>query len=142
MLANGIGRMRALHNRRVVNGTQRCCAAKAKAVGQQRCRCVLTGYEADALQAWAGNGAVRLLARVDARHALLLEHCSPGTSLSNSAGTDPMTVIIALLPRIWKAGGPKSCHSISGAQWRATFTRQPCGRPLFSAREAHINCHH
>ena len=39
--------------------------------------------EADALERWDGDGAVRLLARDDARNALLLERCEPGTFLSH-----------------------------------------------------------
>ncbi|MGH3050747.1 MAG: aminoglycoside phosphotransferase family protein, partial [Gaiellaceae bacterium] len=49
---------------------------------------------------WDGDGAVRLLARDDERHALLLERCEPGTFLS--AADDPLGVLIELLPRLWK----------------------------------------
>jgi streptomycin 6-kinase len=59
--------------------------------------------EADALERWDGDGAVRLLRRDDERHALLLERCEPGTPLSNGAH-DPLGVLIALLPRLWKDG--------------------------------------
>ena len=37
--------------------------------------------ESDALAFWGGKGAVRLVARDDARRALLLERCVPGTRL-------------------------------------------------------------
>ena len=37
--------------------------------------------EADALAAWDGNGAARLVARDETRHALLVERCVPGTRL-------------------------------------------------------------
>ena len=40
--------------------------------------------EPDALERWDGDGAVRLLARDDDRHAMLLERCEPGTFLSAS----------------------------------------------------------
>src|SRR5947209_9894743 len=57
--------------------------------------------EADALERWNGDGAVRLLRRDNALNALLLERCEPGTFLS--AGTDdPLGVLIELLPRLWK----------------------------------------
>ncbi len=59
--------------------------------------------EADALERWDGDGAVRLLARDDERHALLLERCEPGTFLSE-ASDDPLGVLIGLLPRLWKSG--------------------------------------
>ena len=57
--------------------------------------------EADALERWDGDGAVRLLRRDDARHAVLLERCEPGTFLSDGAD-DPLGVLIELLPRLWK----------------------------------------
>jgi streptomycin 6-kinase len=57
--------------------------------------------EADALERWDGDGAIRLLRRDDARHALLLERCEPGTPLA-SAAADPLGVLIELLPRLWK----------------------------------------
>jgi len=55
--------------------------------------------EADALERWDGGGAVRLLARDDERHALLLERCEPGTTLSRAP--DPLGVLVGLLPRLW-----------------------------------------
>ena len=58
--------------------------------------------EADALERWDGDGAVRLLARDDERWALLLERAEPGTFLSGSP--DALDVLIGLLPRLWKSG--------------------------------------
>ncbi len=55
--------------------------------------------EADALERWDGNGAVRLLARDDERRALLIESCVPGTRLWD-AGIDEATVVGELLPRL------------------------------------------
>ncbi len=55
--------------------------------------------EADALERWDGDGAVRLLARDDERSALLLERCEPGTFLSEAP--DPLGVMVELLPRLW-----------------------------------------
>jgi streptomycin 6-kinase len=57
--------------------------------------------EADALERWGGDGAVRLLRRDDERHALLLERCEPGTPLSAGA-EDPLGVLAELLPRLWQ----------------------------------------
>jgi streptomycin 6-kinase len=56
--------------------------------------------EADALERWDGDGAIRLLRRDDDRHALLLERCEPGTFLS-AGPADPLGVLIELLPRLW-----------------------------------------
>jgi streptomycin 6-kinase len=58
--------------------------------------------EADALERWAGDGAVQLLARDDERHAMLLERCRPGTFLSRAP--DPVGVLIELLPSLWTSG--------------------------------------
>jgi streptomycin 6-kinase len=58
-------------------------------------------FEGAALERWDGDGAVRLLARDDELHALLLERCEPGTHLSGGSD-DPLGVLIGLLPRLWK----------------------------------------
>jgi streptomycin 6-kinase len=58
--------------------------------------------EADALERWDGDGAVRLLARDDERCAVLLERCEPGTFLSGEP--DAIDVLVELLPRLWKSG--------------------------------------
>ena len=71
--------------------------------------------EADALERWDGDGAVRLLARDDARHALLLERCEPGAFLSGSPHA--LDVLIGLLPRLWK--DPAGFHTLEeeAAHW-------------------------
>ena len=56
-------------------------------------------HEADALASWDGTGAVRLLARDDARRAFVCERCRPGTELWN-AEADEQDVIAGLLPRL------------------------------------------
>jgi streptomycin 6-kinase len=58
--------------------------------------------EADALERWDGDGGVRLLARDDERHALLLERCEPGTHLTAEGQDAALDVLIELLPRLWK----------------------------------------
>jgi streptomycin 6-kinase len=58
--------------------------------------------EADALECWDGDGAVRLLARDDERHAMLLERCEPGSFLSTA--DDPVGALVELLPRLWRSG--------------------------------------
>src|SRR3954449_10682351 len=58
--------------------------------------------EADALERWDGDGAVRLLSRDDDRNALLLERCEPGTPLTAAGGDAALDVLIGLLPRLWK----------------------------------------
>ncbi len=56
-------------------------------------------HEPDALAWWDGNGAVRLLARDDARRGFLIEQCVPGTRLWD-ADVDGPAVIAELLPRL------------------------------------------
>jgi streptomycin 6-kinase len=56
-------------------------------------------HEADALEAWDGRGAARLVARDDGLRALLLERCVPGTRLWD-APEDATIVIAELLPRL------------------------------------------
>jgi len=56
-------------------------------------------HEADALRAWDGQGAVRLLDHDPDRHALLLERCVPGTHLRHDAHA--LDILIGLLPRLW-----------------------------------------
>jgi streptomycin 6-kinase len=58
--------------------------------------------EADALERWDGDGAVRLLARDDARNAMVLERCEPGAFLSTVDAATALDVLAALLPRLWK----------------------------------------
>ena len=56
-------------------------------------------HEADALACWAGQGAVRLLARDDERRALLLERCVPGRLLAED-GADEVSIMAGLLERL------------------------------------------
>jgi streptomycin 6-kinase len=72
--------------------------------------------EADALERWDGDGAVRLIRRDDDRHALLLERCEPGTPLSQGAA-DPLGVLIGLLPRLWKDAGGFHTLAAEVAWW-------------------------
>ncbi|MDP9260962.1 MAG: aminoglycoside phosphotransferase family protein [Actinomycetota bacterium] len=58
--------------------------------------------EADALERWDGEGAVRLLARDNERSAMLLERCEPGSFLSTH--DDPVGVLVELLRRLWRSG--------------------------------------
>jgi streptomycin 6-kinase len=57
--------------------------------------------EADALAAWHGDGAVRLLESDPSRRALLLERCEPGTPLLEQPPAEQLDVLARLLPRLW-----------------------------------------
>jgi streptomycin 6-kinase len=75
--------------------------------------------EADALEHWQGDGTVRLLARDDERHALLLERCRPGTHLRERA----LEVLVDLLPRLWKPAGPPFTSLADEAAWWVSTIR-------------------
>ena len=60
-------------------------------------------HEADALERWNGDGAIRVLERDDDAHALLLERCEPGTPLSARPPDEALDVLVELLPRLWKS---------------------------------------
>jgi len=102
-------------------------------------------HEADALRVWNGDGAVKPLAHDIARSALLLEHCSPGTPLSESEKTDQLSVLIDLLPRLWKpAGAPFRTLAREAEAWRATLVadwkvaKQPFGRRFVDAASDYL----
>jgi len=64
--------------------------------------------EADALVAWAGDGAVRLLRRDRSRRALLIERCVPGTDASTIDDEAAIRIALDIGRRLWRpsAGGP------------------------------------
>jgi streptomycin 6-kinase len=95
-------------------------------------------HEADALQLIDGDGAVGLLARDDARRALLLERVVPGTSLNGHESA--LDVILGLVPRHWKpAGEPLHTLGDEAAWWASTLEGEweelgrPCERILIDA---------
>ena len=57
-------------------------------------------HEAAALVAWGGRGAALLLDHAPDLHALLIERCVPGTSLSDARSDEALDVLIELLPRL------------------------------------------
>jgi streptomycin 6-kinase len=75
-----------------------------------------TEGEAQALRHWHGDGAILLLDELPERNALLLERCLPGTPLPPAQG---LQVLIALLPRLWKAATAPPFRSLAeeSAHW-------------------------
>jgi streptomycin 6-kinase len=72
-------------------------------------------HEPDALVAWAGDGAVVLVARDDARRAFLCERCVPGSHLSGS-GADEIAVVCDLLSRLASAPGHRHSFRLLGTE--------------------------
>jgi streptomycin 6-kinase len=102
-------------------------------------------HEADALRVWNGGGAVRLLDHDAASHALLLEHCAPGTFLSADAAVDALAVLIGLLPRLWKpVASPFDSLSAVAKDWAAGLhsgwdaAGRPCERALVDQAAAFL----
>ena len=97
-------------------------------------------HEAEALQLWDGDGAVRLLARDEERSALLLERCFPGTHLSTEAPERALDVLMGLLPRLWKPAGEPFTTLADEAAWWVSYlpsswerAGRPCERRLLYA---------
>jgi streptomycin 6-kinase len=80
--------------------------------------------EADALERWDGDGAVRLLARDDERWAMLLERCEPGTFLSERPADEALGVLIELLPRLWKPADGFRALAVEAAWWESYLERE------------------
>jgi streptomycin 6-kinase len=83
-------------------------------------------HEAETLERWAGEGAVRLIARDDARRALLIERCRPGTPLWDAEVDEP-SVVCELLPRLWNE--PQEPHPFrrladEAARWTEDVPRR------------------
>ncbi len=102
--------------------------------------------EADALRVWNGDGAINILAHDGAAHALLLEHCCPGTHLSDAGHPDPIGVVIDLLPRLWKpVGQPFRTLRDEAAAWASSLYRdwedagKPCREYLVDAAHGYLS---
>lgn len=98
--------------------------------------------EAAALVAWAGDGAVALLAHAPDRHALLLERCTPGDRLADHPEVDAVGVMVDLLPRLWEpATEPFRPLADEAADWRRSLwtdwsaAGEPCERRLVDAAD-------
>ena len=58
--------------------------------------------EADALELWNGDGAVRLLRRDRARRALLIERAQPGSDISQLPEDEATAVAVEVGARLWR----------------------------------------
>jgi streptomycin 6-kinase len=89
--------------------------------------------EADALAHWDGDGAVRLLARDDARRALLIERCTPGDQLWAQDDADATHTGADVLARLHgrPAAGPFHTLADAALRWARELPRrwEAHGRP-------------
>ena len=61
--------------------------------------------EAEALELWAGEGAVRLLRRDRSRRALLVERARPGDDIAELAEEDATRIAVATGLKLWRTAG-------------------------------------
>jgi len=104
-----------------------------------------TEHEPDALRAWDGQGAIRLLEYDEQRHAMLLERSQPGTTLLGLDDDAAGDVVAGLLPRLWQEP-PPSLRALSDladrwldelpAHWEAAG--RPFDRLLLDAALGHL----
>ena len=77
-------------------------------------------HEHEALRLWNGQGAVQLLDYDPDHHALLLERCESGVSLSTAGVDEALGIYARLLPRLWiPAGAPFTSLADEAAAWIA-----------------------
>jgi streptomycin 6-kinase len=60
-------------------------------------------HEIEGLRVWAGDPTVRLLEADDDLGAMLLERCTPGTSLRSVSEPEQDQILAGLLRRLWRA---------------------------------------
>ena len=89
--------------------------------------------EADALELWAGDGAVRLLRHDRARRALLVERARPGTDLADLPEADATVIAVDLASRLWKGGQTRGLSPVPSGRFRSIHDHLP--RWLENARD-------
>jgi streptomycin 6-kinase len=78
-----------------------------------------SAHEADALRAWDGAGAIRLLDHDAARDALLLERCTPGVPLSTASRDEALDVMAELVVQLAvPTDGPFMTLAEEAHRWR------------------------
>jgi streptomycin 6-kinase len=75
--------------------------------------------EADALAAWAGDGAVRLLRHDRVRRAMLIERCVPGDDASTIEDDEAIQIAVEIGRRLWRRadGSPFRPAGLEVPRW-------------------------
>ncbi|MDN3721230.1 aminoglycoside phosphotransferase family protein [Roseibium salinum] len=99
-----------------------------------------TRHEADALKAWNGNGAIRLLDHAPEIGALLLERCRPGRFLAEGPRADKLDILADLLRRLLiPADAPFARLQEEAGRWAQSMENnwraagKPCEKYLVEA---------
>lgn len=90
-------------------------------------------HEAAALEAWAGHGAVQLLAYDAEQRAMLLERCRPGTPLSAEPAHDALELLGDLVQELSiQVDGPFTSLTEEAARWAQNLpaTWEQAGGPF------------
>jgi len=82
--------------------------------------------EGDALELWAGDGAVRLLRGDKARRALLEERALPGTDISELQDDEATAIAVGVGAKLWRpAGEPFRRVADEVPRWIENAAREP-----------------
>lgn len=99
-------------------------------------------HEAAALAAWNGNGAAQLLAHDVTRHALLIERCHPGLTLSSVTLEAAIDAMVEVVPRlaIVAQTPPFTTLEQEAAGWASTLEAEwdKAGRPVERTLMDHV----
>ncbi|POF32911.1 aminoglycoside phosphotransferase family protein [Roseibium marinum] len=100
-------------------------------------------HEADALKAWNGTGAIRLLHYAPETGVLLLERCHPGHFLADDPSADKLAVLADILRKLLvPAGKPFNALTDEAAIWVQSMEKdwrragKPCEKRLVDAAVA------
>ncbi len=97
--------------------------------------------EADALELWNGDGAVRLLRRDRGRRALLIERARPGSDISGLPEDEATAIAVAVGRRLWQpAAAPFRWIGDHVPRWLDQAERSGSGRARPDPARARALC--
>ncbi|KZM51207.1 aminoglycoside phosphotransferase family protein [Labrenzia sp. OB1] len=103
-------------------------------------------YEADALKAWNGKGAIRLLDHAPEAGILVLERCRPGHFLADDPSADKLAVLAHILRKLLvPAGKPFNSLTDEAAIWCRSMEKdwlnagKPCEKRLMDTAVAALS---